>query len=183
MTVSSNGQVQVEEDRPDEHFEVFYAELRRFAQHLINQSGPKHHGATSLANRACARLWKNGPPKVMNKRHLMRLGAKVLRQVRIDLQRSETAQKRGGGSRPLSLSAAAGTFATPQTDPMAVFLEQLDAVEAFEKDNPKEAEIVNAWLVYAISKEELADLLETTRFHVEAALKLFALFLRRRRHG
>ena len=137
---------------------LVYAELHRLAKSYMRRERPDHTlQATALINEAYLRLvgeeidWKN-------RAHFIGLSAKVMRRVLVDYARAHKAEQRGGGLQRVEMQ-----------EELAVAPEKLEEVqqidellEKLEKENPRQARVVELRYFGGLSFEEIGTLLQLT---------------------
>ena len=91
---------------------VVYAELRRQARRALRHEAVGHTlQPTALVHEAYLRLVDQRPRRWKGRMQFYGIAARCMRQVLVDAARTRSAAKRGGGARPITLSAAAGLAA------------------------------------------------------------------------
>jgi RNA polymerase sigma-70 factor, ECF subfamily len=135
---------------------LVYAELHRLAKSYMRRERPDHTlQATALINEAYLRLV--GEDVDWNSRaHFIGLAAHVMRRVLVDYARTRNAEQRGGGLQRVEMQ-----------DDLAVSAAQLDEVEQLdealkrlEKENPRQARVVELRYFGGLSVEEIGALLQ-----------------------
>jgi RNA polymerase sigma factor (TIGR02999 family) len=135
---------------------LVYAELHRLAKAYMRRERPDHTlQATALINEAYLRLV--GEDIDWNSRaHFIGLAAHVMRRVLVDYARAHNAEQRGGGLQRVEMQ-----------DELAISAEQLDVVEhldealkKLERENPRQARVVELRYFGGLSVEEIGALLQ-----------------------
>ena len=135
---------------------LVYAELHRLAKGYMRRERPDHTlQATALINEAYLRLV--GEDIDWNSRaHFIGLAANVMRRVLVDYARAHNAEQRGGGWQRVEMQ-----------DELAISVEQLDEVEhldealkKLEKENPRQARVVELRYFGGLSVEQIGALLQ-----------------------
>jgi RNA polymerase sigma-70 factor, ECF subfamily len=135
---------------------LVYAELHRLAKAYMRRERPDHTlQATALINEAYLRLV--GEDIDWNSRaHFIGLAAHVMRRVLVDYARAHNAEQRGGGLQRVEMQ-----------DELAISPEQLDEVEhlddalkKLERENPRQARVVELRYFGGLSVEEIGALLQ-----------------------
>ncbi len=135
---------------------LVYAELHRLAKGYMRRERADHTlQATALINEAYLRLvaedvdWNS-------RAHFIGLAANVMRRVLVDYARARNAEQRGGGLLRVEMK-----------DELAISAEQLDEVEhldealkKLEKENPRQARVVELRYFGGLSVEEIGALLQ-----------------------
>ena len=152
---------------------LVYAELHRLAKSYMRRERPDHTlQATALINEAYLRLageeidWKN-------RAHFIGLSAQVMRRVLVDYARAHNAEQRGGGLQRVEMQ-----------DELAVSPQRLDQVQQIdhllkklEKENPRQARVVELRYFGGLTFEEIGSLLELTSRTVKADWALARIWL------
>jgi RNA polymerase sigma-70 factor (ECF subfamily) len=152
---------------------LVYAELHRLAKSYMRRERPDHTlQATALINEAYLRLageeidWKN-------RAHFIGLSAQVMRRVLVDYARAHNAEQRGGGLQRVEMQ-----------EELAVSPERLDQVQQIdhllkklEKENPRQARVVELRYFGGLTFEEIGSLLELTSRTVKADWALARIWL------
>jgi RNA polymerase sigma factor (TIGR02999 family) len=135
---------------------LVYAELHRLAKAYMRRERPDHTlQATALINEAYLRLV--GEDIDWNSRsHFIGLAAHVMRRVLVDYARAHNAEQRGGALQRVEMQ-----------DELAISPERLDEVEhldealkKLEKENPRQARVVELRYFGGLSVEEIGALLQ-----------------------
>jgi RNA polymerase sigma-70 factor, ECF subfamily len=135
---------------------LVYAELHRLAKGYMRRERPDHTlQATALINEAYLRLV--GEDIDWNSRaHFIGLAANVMRRVLVDYARAHNAEQRGGGLQRVEMQ-----------DELAISAEQLNEVEhldealkKLEKENPRQARVVELRYFGGLSVEQIGALLQ-----------------------
>jgi RNA polymerase sigma-70 factor (ECF subfamily) len=152
---------------------LVYAELHRLAKSYMRRERPDHTlQATALINEAYLRLV--GEDIDWNSRaHFIGLAAHVMRRVLVDYARTRNAEQRGGGLQRVEMQ-----------DELAVSpgrldeVEQLDeALKRLEKENPRQARVVELRYFGGLSVEEIAALLQVAPRTVKREWALARIWL------
>src|SRR5205807_10393559 len=86
---------------------LVYGELRRIAQHYLNNERPDHTlQSTALVHEAYVRLTGQALPQWQNRAHFFAVAAQLMRQILVDYARSHRASKRGGNVYKMALDEA-----------------------------------------------------------------------------
>jgi RNA polymerase sigma-70 factor (ECF subfamily) len=135
---------------------LVYAELHRLAKGYMRRERPDHTlQATALINEAYLKLV--GEDIDWNSRaHFIGLAANVMRRVLVDYARAHNAEQRGGGLKRVEMQ-----------DDLAISAAQLDEVEhldealkKLEKENPRQARVVELRYFGGLSVEQIGALLD-----------------------
>jgi RNA polymerase sigma factor (TIGR02999 family) len=134
-----------------------YQQLHRIAANRIAAQPAGHTlQATGLVHEAYIKL--QGSPESMGieKAHFFRLAAEAMRQILIDHARSKGRLERGGGRRRMLSEVA--DLAAAEDSGQIMALEE--AVQRFEKLDPRAAEVVKLRFFAGLSVEETADVMQ-----------------------
>jgi RNA polymerase sigma-70 factor, ECF subfamily len=134
---------------------LVYAELHRLAKSFMRRERPDHTlQATALINEAYLRLvhedvdWNS-------RAHFIGVAAQVMRRVLVDYARAHTAEQRGGGLKRVEMQEELA-ISPEQLDEVA----QLDeALQRLEKQNPRQARVVELRYFGGLSVEQIGSLL------------------------
>ena len=152
---------------------LVYAELHRLAKSYMRRERPDHTlQATALINEAYLRLageeidWKN-------RAHFIGLSAQVMRRLLVDHARAHNAEHRGGGLRRVDMQ-----------EELAITPEKLDQVQQIddllkklEKENPRQAKVVELRYFGGLNFEEIGGLLQLTSRTVKTDWALARIWL------
>ena len=143
---------------PEELLPLVYGELRKLAHSYLQNEREDHTlQATALVHEAYIRLvdWQN--VSWQNRSHFFALAAQVMRKILVDHAREKKAQKRDFGQK-LSLDEAVSfpTQIAREVDLIALD----DALEALEKLDKKQSEIVVLRFFGGLTIEETAHTLK-----------------------
>ena len=110
-----------------------YEELRAIARAQLRRgSAGATLQATALVHEAYMKLARAGEIEAVDQAHFMAIAARAMRQIVVDQARAALSQKRGGGWRPVTLGAAAGTIALNPEETIALD-RALDTLEARQR--------------------------------------------------
>lgn len=134
----------------DRLFALVYDELRGLARGCANGHGVRGE-PTTLVNEAYLRLFGRGEPNWENRRHFFFAASRAMRDILVDRVRRETAQKRGGGDRTLSLPEDIPAAAQP-VDLLALN----EALTRLETSHPEAAHVVTLRFFGGLTREQIA---------------------------
>jgi RNA polymerase sigma-70 factor (ECF subfamily) len=135
---------------------LVYAELHRLAKGYMRRERPDHTlQATALINEAYMRL--AGEEVDWNSRaHFIGVAANVMRRVLVDYARAHNAEQRGGGLQRVEMQEELAISAEKLDE-----VEQLDeALKRLEKENPRQARVVELRYFGGLSVEQIGTLLQ-----------------------
>jgi RNA polymerase sigma factor (TIGR02999 family) len=154
---------------------LVYQELRRIAQHHLQQERPDHTlQSTALVHEAYLRLMKQGPAEVANRAHFLAVASQLMRQILVDHARGHRAAKRGGGLK-LELNDAMGAQKPQNTDLVALD----DALNELAKLDPQQGRIVELRFFGGLSIEETAEIVGVSPTTVKREWATARAWLRR----
>jgi RNA polymerase sigma factor (TIGR02999 family) len=138
---------------------VVYNELRKLADHYLQQERPDHTlQATALVHEAYLRLVDQTNISWQNRAHFFSVAAQVMRHILVDHARAHKAEKRGGGEPEISLDAAISFFA--ERDVNLVALDE--ALNELTKLDAQQGRIVELRFFGGLTIEETAEVLKIT---------------------
>jgi RNA polymerase sigma-70 factor, ECF subfamily len=152
---------------------LVYSELHRLAKAYMRRERPDHTlQATALINEAYLRLV--GEDIDWNSRaHFIGLAAHVMRRVLVDYARARNAEQRGGGLQRVEMQ-----------EELAISAEKLDEVEELdealkrlEKENPRQARVVELRYFGGLSVEQIGSLLQIAPRSVKRDWALARIYL------
>jgi len=154
---------------------LVYQELRRIAQHHLQQERPDHTlQSTALVHEAYLRLMKQGPAEVANRAHFLAVASQLMRQILVDHARGHRAAKRGGGIK-LELNDAMGSQKPQNMDLVALD----DALKELAKLDPQQSRIVELRFFGGLSIEETAEIVGVSPTPVKREWATARAWLRR----
>jgi RNA polymerase sigma-70 factor, ECF subfamily len=152
---------------------LVYAELHRLAKSYMRRERPDHTlQATALINEAYLRLageeidWKN-------RAHFIGLSAQVMRRVLVDHARAHNAEQRGGGLRRVEMQEELAI----SPEKLAQVQEIDELLKKLEKENPRQARVVELRYFGGLNFEEIGGLLELTSRTVKTDWALARIWL------
>jgi RNA polymerase sigma factor (TIGR02999 family) len=94
-----------DKDAFDQLVAAVYAPMRSLAHQRLLRA-PSHHSlnTTGLVHEAYLRMIQSSSVAVQSREHFLALASRVMRNVLVDLARSQTADKRGGGATVVELN-------------------------------------------------------------------------------
>ncbi|MEZ6234783.1 MAG: ECF-type sigma factor [Phycisphaerales bacterium] len=139
-------------------FPLIYEDLRRVARRYMNQQSSNHTlQPTALVNEAFMRI-RDAGGAINGEGHALAIAAVAMRSILVDHARRRTAQKRGGGARPVALSGGEAV------DHRAVeVLELDDLLRRLAQLDPRRARVVELRFFAGMTNEEIAEALGVAR--------------------
>ncbi len=160
------------EGRPaPELFEQLYQELRQLATAYMRRERPDHSlRATELVHQAYLRLFEGKPFQWVNRSHLFRTMAKVMRRILVDHARKRAAEKHGGGQEKLPLDNARLVFdkTAPQLLDSDTLLDLHAGLKQLAAVQPRHHAVVELRIFAGLTAEEAADVLGVSERTVAA---------------
>ena len=139
----------------DAIFTAAYDELRRLAVVVRRNGASDTLSPTALVNEAYLKLAASPELAATTPLHFRRIAARAMRQVLVEAARRRTADKRGGGSEPLTLDEQ-----LVATELAAGELIALDAaLDALAAVSPRQARVVELRYFAGLEVLEVADAL------------------------
>ena len=135
---------------------LVYSELRRIAQHYLNNERPDHTlQSTALVHEAYVRLTGQALPQWQNRAHFFAVAAQLMRQILVDYARSHRASKRGGNVYKMALDEA-----EEQPQPLDVDVVALDdALKSLSDMDSQQSRVVELKFFGGLSIEDTAEVL------------------------
>jgi RNA polymerase sigma factor (TIGR02999 family) len=152
---------------------LVYAELHRLAKGYMRRERPDHTlQATALINEAYLRLV--GEDIDWNSRaHFIGLAAHVMRRVLVDYARAHNAEQRGGGLNRVEMQEELA-ISPRQLDDVA---ELDEALKKLEKENPRQARVVELRYFGGLSVEQIGTILQIAPRSVKRDWALARIYL------
>ena len=145
------------QEAADRLFAAAYQELRRLAAWHLQKERPGHTlQPTALVNELYIKLFAGEPVDWQNRAHFFAVAAQQMRRILIDHARARVAEKRGGGTVPVSLSDAEGHTAPLQED----LIELDQALRRLEELDRRSARVVELRFFGGLTEKEAAEVLE-----------------------
>lgn len=141
---------------------IVYAELHRQARLSMSRERAGHlMQPSALVNEAFVRLMGGAPVEWESRNHFFAVSARLMRQILIDIARTQLTTKRGEGTPHLDLSFAMETLEdSPQ--PMD-FLDLDAALTALAGIAPRQAQVVELRYFGGLANHEIAGVLGTSQ--------------------
>jgi RNA polymerase sigma factor (TIGR02999 family) len=155
---------------------LVYDELHRLAHHYMSGERAGHTlQTTALVNEAYVRLidWKN--VRWQNRAHFFGVSAQLMRRILVDFARSHGYEKRGGGTRPVTLDDAALVGDSKGTDMVALD----DALNALAELDARQSRVVELRFFGGLTNEEAAEVLKVSEATVRRDWSLARAWLHR----
>jgi len=154
---------------------LVYAELHRLAKSYMRRERPDHTlQATALINEAYLRLAREDTDW-NSREHFIGVAANVMRRVLVDYARQHKAGQRGGGLKRVEME-----------DDLAISAAKLDevteldeALKLLEKENPRQAKVVELRYFGGLSVEQIASFMGISPRSVKRDWSLARIWLYR----
>ncbi|MCD9007344.1 sigma-70 family RNA polymerase sigma factor [Luteimonas sp. XNQY3] len=153
-----------------------YTALRQVAgQQLAGEFQPRTLSATELVNEGFLRLFGGaGTPRIEDRRHLLGMAARAMRQVLIDAARRRKAAKRPAAEDRIALTEIVDSLAGgAEPEDLGRVLDQLEALD------PRQARIVELKFFVGLGEAEIATLLGLSVATVQREWRIARAWLRR----
>ena len=135
---------------------LVYGELRRIAQHYLNNERPDHTlQSTALVHEAYVRLTEQDLPEWQNRAHFFAVAAQLMRQILVDYARSHRASKRGGNVYKLALDEAEEQLQAVDVDIVALD----EALKSLAVMDLQQSKVVELKFFGGLSIEDTAEVL------------------------
>jgi len=135
---------------------LVYQDLRRLAQHYLQQERPEHTlQATALVHEAYVRLFDEGTFDWRDRAHFFAIAARQMRRILVDHARQAHAEKRHGGQLKLSLEEVTGAAEQRDEDLMALD----EALNKLEEVSARASKIVELRFFAGLTEKEVAKAL------------------------
>lgn len=135
---------------------LVYDELRRIAQHYLNNERSDHTlQGTALVHEAYVRLAHQDLPQWQNRAHFFAVAAQLMRQILVDYARSHRASKRGGDVYKLALEDAEEQAQAAGLDIVALD----DALKTLSVMDAQQSKVVELKFFGGLSIEDTAEVL------------------------
>lgn len=142
---------------------IVYNELRRIARrHLRSERAGHTLETTALVNDAYLRLVDCERMRWQDRAHFFAVSAQMMRRILVDHARRRGYLKRGAAVPHVSLEEAARVSPRPEADLVALD----DAMQAFERLDPRKARVVELRFFGGLSVEETAEVLQVSNVTV-----------------
>lgn len=145
-----------EKEALDSLMPLVYGELRRIAQHYLNNERSDHTlQSTALVHEAYVRLAHQDLPQWQNRAHFFAVAAQLMRQILVDYARSHRASKRGGDVYKSALDDA-------EEQPQAADLDIValdDALKTLALMDSQQSKVVELKFFGGLSIEDTAEVL------------------------
>lgn len=153
-----------------------YLALRQVArQQLDAEHRPRTLSVTELVSESFLRMFGGGAsPKIEDRRHLLGMAARAMRQVLIDAARRRDAAKRPDAEDRIALTEIIHSLAGGAQPELLG-----DAIDALEALDPRQARIVEMKFFVGLTEEEIGSVLEISTSTVQREWRIARAWLRR----
>ena len=136
-----------------------YNELRRIARrYMRNERAGNTLQTTALVNEVYLRLVDVKNVDWQQRAQFFAIAAQMMRRILVDAARARSSHKRGGGAIKVNVDEA--LVVSPERDSSLVALDE--ALEAFAKLAPRQAQVVELRYFGGLSEGEIAEVLKTS---------------------
>lgn len=155
---------------------LVFEELRRMAQRYFDGEDPRHTlQPTALVNELYLRLVDRRKVSWQNQAHFFGFAAQTMRLILVDHARRRRAERRGKGSRPLSIETMVDLPEKQNLDVLAVD----EALIALAREDERQARIVEMRFFGGLNNEEIAEALGISPTTVKREWATARLWLKR----
>ena len=144
-------------------YSLAYEELRRRATRIMQSDPNVSLNPTALVHEVWFKLAKSEGLAVESQQHLVNIAVRAMRQILVEAARYRKAEKRGNGAVFVEFSEDLAVAPRTSTD----VLELHQALEDFERTDPRQAKIVELKFFGGLSNSEIATLLGVSETTVE----------------
>ncbi|HEX6899895.1 MAG TPA: sigma-70 family RNA polymerase sigma factor [Thermoanaerobaculia bacterium] len=131
-------------------------ELRQMAKRYLDGEDPRHTlQPTALVNEVYLRLVDRRKVQWRNQAHFFGFAAQLMRRILVDHARKRQTDRRGKGSRPLSIEAL---LDLPERRDLEVLLVD-EALTALAREDERQARIVEMRFFAGLNNDEIAEAL------------------------
>lgn len=166
-------------DRHGELLSLVYAELHRLAGRAMKGENPQHTlQPTALVHEAWLKLFDGEAVDFQDRKHLLAVSARAMRQILVDHARGRKRAKRGGGwaRAEVPLEDTPGSPADEEFDLVALHT----ALEELEREAPRPAKVVELRYFGGFSVEDTALALDTSESTVAREWRFARAWLSKR---
>ena len=144
----------------DELLPIVYNELRRLAQHRLNQLPNQSIQATGLVHEAYMRLVNDSDdPKWESKGHFFSAAAESMRRILVEIARKKSRKKHGGEFKRNDIALSAIVDKLPDDDVVAID----NVLDKFQTEYPDHAKLIKLRFFLGLSETEAAEILGISR--------------------
>ena len=135
---------------------LVYQELRRIAGSFLRRERTGHTlQPTALLHEAYMRLAGQNATSWKDRAHFFGVAARLMRMILVDHARAKSAEKRGGGVRPVTLEETLSASTERPADLVALD----DALMELEKFDPRKSKVIELRYFGGLTLEEAAEVL------------------------
>ena len=175
ITVLLQAWAQGDRDAFDRLTPLIYGELQRLAGAYLRRERPDHTlSPTDLVSEAFLRLVRGEHPAYDHRVQFFAVAARHMRRILVDHARRRTADKRGGGDRPVTLEE--GLIAGGRPEELVALDDALEALTAVDE---RKARAVELHYFGGMSHKEVAAALSVHENTVARDLRLAQAWLHR----
>ena len=145
-----------EQQALDELTPLVYQELRRIAGSFLRRERASHTmQPTVLLHEAYMRLAGQNATSWKDRAHFFGVAAHLMRMILVDHARAKSAEKRGGGLKPVTLEEALSASTERPADLVALD----DALMELEKFDPRKSKVIELRYFGGLTIEEASEVL------------------------
>lgn len=153
-----------------------YAQLKRRAAGIVHKAPAGAIGPTTLVHEAYLRMIDGVAIRQGSDDEIMALGSKIMRDILVDFARRHFAQKRGGGEKRMTITAAGAAAKDEEVD----LLDIHQALTDLAVVDPRLAEIVEMRWFGGRTRDEIAAHFGTSLRTIARELAMAQAWLRNR---
>lgn len=143
---------------------LVYQELHKIARrHMRNERAGNTLQTTALVNEVYLRMVDVKNVDWEHRAQFFAISSEMMRRILVDGARARGSQKRGGGTRKVSLDDVAVFSREPEDQIVALD----SALEAFSKIAPRQAKVLEMRYFGGLSEQEIATVLKTSTRTIE----------------
>lgn len=168
---------QGDRDALDALFPLVYEELSAAARALLRRASEQVTlDTTSLVHETYLKLASQRRLRANDRRHFLALAGITMRRIIVSHARARCRDKRGGGRRPVSLTAAPGLFTPERADELLALDEALERLAAIDR---RAARVIECRYFAGLSIEDTATALGVSPATVKRDWQLARAWLAR----
>lgn len=153
---------------------IVYPELHALARGRVFRDGAPAVSPTELVHETFIRLSAQAQPTWANRAHFYYIAARLMRQILVDHARANRAEKRGGGTRVVSLD----TVRDAAMPPSAGVLELHEALERLAEFDERKSRVMELRFFGGLTVDEISESLQIATATVTRDLRAATAWLR-----
>ena len=154
---------------------LIYPELRRLARRFMRRDQPEQQLCpTELVHETYLRLVGASQPTWESRTHFYSVASRLMRQVLVDLLRSQRAQKRGGGTLLVPLDSIQALSDESQRDVLAIN----DALLELSVFDERKSRVLEMRFFGGMTSEEIAEVVGVSSVTINREIRAARAWLR-----